>query len=497
MRLRPLSKNAVIGFRPLFQPRCRPRRELMTLAIETSCDDTSVAIVEKGSKHHETLAKLHFHKKVTSDNSEYKGVHPIRSLVSHQEHLANLVSEAISHLPDCEVGRMPESGRLRKNVCDAIDISTKRLPDFVSVTRGPGMRSNLFAGLDLAKGLTVAWQAHALTPRLVSALAQTATSPLKPEFPFLSVLASGGHTLLIQSESLTNQYVLGTTNDIAVGECLDKIARLVLPTDVLQNTRHTMYGALLEKFAFDQNGHDTNNTAAFGNDFSVPSPFQPGNIDDVTACSAEQFLRQSSRQYNFYKVPANHEEASRQNITKWGWSFNQPLTKSNGGTKIRSIELSFSGLLTAVERVIRYETDASTMKLTKVERNIDKFNLEERQDIAREAMRAAFEHVTNRVVLCLQAISKSSVNLPGVVIAGGVAANHFMRHMMRLASTLCSRGYSDIQLYFPPPAYCTDNAAMIAWAGLEMFEAGHTDSLSIRAVRKWPLDELMTPVEDG
>lgn len=52
-------------------------------------------------------------------------------------------------------------------------------------------------------------------------------------------------------------------------------------------------------------------------------------------------------------------------------------------------------------------------------------------------------------------------------------------------------------LYFPPPAYCTDNAAMIAWTGLEMFEAGHADPLSIRAIRKWPLDDLLEPPFDG
>tara|TARA_R110002003_G_scaffold207_4_gene16017 strand:+ start:10595 stop:11035 length:441 start_codon:yes stop_codon:yes gene_type:complete len=131
----------------------------MTLAIETSCDDTSVAIIEKGSRHGNTLAQLHFHKKVTSDNSEYKGVHPLRALVSHQENLARLVSEAISHLPEREHGRAPVPGASPEaKSTDAIDISTKRLPDFVSVTRGPGMRSNLFHGLDVAKGLAAAWQ---------------------------------------------------------------------------------------------------------------------------------------------------------------------------------------------------------------------------------------------------------------------------------------------------------------------------------------------------
>jgi N6-L-threonylcarbamoyladenine synthase len=125
----------------------------MTLAIETSCDDTSVAIVEKKVEHGRAVAHLHFHRKITANNAEYRGVHPIVSLRSHQETLANLVSEAISHLPP---KTSSHDGRLQPAA--VTDMTKKRLPDFISVTRGPGMRSNLFTGLDTAKGLAVAWQ---------------------------------------------------------------------------------------------------------------------------------------------------------------------------------------------------------------------------------------------------------------------------------------------------------------------------------------------------
>jgi N6-L-threonylcarbamoyladenine synthase len=67
---------------------------------------------------------------------------------------------------------------------------------------------------------------------------------------------------------------------------------------------------------------------------------------------------------------------------------------------------------------------------------------------------------------------------------------------IRLAKTLCAHGYPDVVLHFPPPKFCTDNAAMIGWAGLEMFEAGHIAPLSIRAIRKWPLDKLLDPPAD-
>jgi N6-L-threonylcarbamoyladenine synthase len=337
-------------------------------------------------------------------------------------------------------------------------------------------------------------QAHALTPRLISALDRsTITSTLEPEFPFLSVLASGGHTLLIQSSSLMDHHLLGTTNDIAIGEYLDKVARILLPTELLYTTKSTMYGALLEQFAFAQNEHEEIDVHGHKNGSSMSVP-QPSTSIGASGCPAEQYLKTTEGDYNWYEVPSNHEEALKTSVTKWGWSLNQPLITSHGGTKVNNVELSFSGLLTAVERVIRYQTDPVTRKRTKVERTADEISLEEKRHIARETMRVAFEHVSYRVVLSLQSMPGNSVPR-SVVLAGGVAANSFLRHI--LASTLCARGYHDIELYFPPPSYCTDNAAMIAWTGLEMFEAGHTDPLSIRAIRKWPLDQLLNPIVDG
>jgi N6-L-threonylcarbamoyladenine synthase len=335
-------------------------------------------------------------------------------------------------------------------------------------------------------------QAHALTPRLVSALESPTTASVEPGFPFLSVLASGGHTLLIQSLSVTEQRLLGSTNDIAVGEYLDKLARILLPTELLQTTKTTMYGALLDHFAFPNSVPD-NSAGKSPTKESCPAALQNKPVAGATGCTARQYL-EFPGDYDWYEVPSNHEDALKRSATKWGWSLNQPLITTHGGTKIKNIELSFSGLLTAAERVVRYQTDTATRKRTKIERTIDDISLEEKRDIARETMRAAFEHVSYRVILALQSMNDDSAPR-SLVLAGGVAANAFLRHI--LASTLCAHGYCDIKLYFPPPSYCTDNAAMIAWTGLEMFEAGHTDPLSIRAIRKWPLDRLLDPIVDG
>jgi N6-L-threonylcarbamoyladenine synthase len=412
----------------------------LTLAIETSCDDTSVAILEKSTcpTTSRTAAKLHFHKKTTANNAAFNGVHPLVALESHQENLAKLVAEAIDHLPLSKFGEALDSGSideddLGQEICDEVEvaqsIARKRLPDFISVTRGPGMRSNLFTGLDTAKGLAVAWQkpligvhhmqAHALTPRLVAALQTFATLRTKkraleesvhrikvePEFPFLSILASGGHTLLIHSASLTNHEIMASTSDVAIGECLDKVARTVLPAEVLQKAGNIMYGALLETFAFPRQDVQDNESELFVDDTARDKPFLLHRwlpslsskpippkaptyvLENNTA--AEYRIKYESR-YS-YTVPKNHEEALKRNVSKWGWGFNQPLSRAQGGLKSKSMEMSFSGLTTAVERVVKYQRDVHSQKLTKIERPSEDVSFEERKDLAHHAMRAAFE----------------------------------------------------------------------------------------------------------
>lgn len=211
------------------------RRLLTTLAIETSCDDTSVAVLEQTPR----ALTVHFHEKITANNDAYNGIHPLVALHSHRTHLALLVQKALSAFPR---------------------------PDFIAATRGPGMRSNLAVGLDTAKGLALGlgvpflgvhhMQAHTLTPRLVHAMDAPLIAP-EPDFPFLTVLVSGGHTMLIDSRSLTEHSILAETGDIALGDCLDKAARAILPADLLQ----APYGRALEEFAFP-NGPDCYNYEA-------------------------------------------------------------------------------------------------------------------------------------------------------------------------------------------------------------------------------------------
>jgi N6-L-threonylcarbamoyladenine synthase len=245
-----------------------------------------------------------------------------------------------------------------------------------------------------------------------------------PSFPFLSVLASGGHTLLISSISLTEHEILGSTVDIAVGECLDKVARTVLPLDILQQARSTMYGALLEEFAFART--------------SEPNSGHVREVSEKKAGHSRpgQYVleRNSARAYQAMyasRYACVVDQDIRDNTPVWAWKLTQPLTRSAGGLKSRSLEMSFSGLTTAAERVMRYKTDPTSGKLTRIERDAEKITFEERRALSKEIMRLAFGHIASRVVLALQHLSsKQSGSIPvTVVMSGGVASNSYLRYL--------------------------------------------------------------------
>jgi N6-L-threonylcarbamoyladenine synthase len=178
-----------------------------------------------------------------------------------------------------------------------------------------------------------------------------------------------------------------------------------------------MYGALLEPFALPNQPRHVSGGA-------TPSAL----ASESPVHSAESYLKAYSNHYDWYTVSMNHEEAMRRSVTKWAWALNRPLTKAGGGTKINSLEMSFSGITTMVERIVKYGIDPTTKKFNKSERAVA-ISTEEQQDLARETMRAAFEHVASRVVLGLQSLQDTTVARPAVVMAGGVAANSFLRHM--------------------------------------------------------------------
>jgi N6-L-threonylcarbamoyladenine synthase len=390
---------------------------------------------------------------ITADTRQYKGIHPIVALDSHRENLAKLVDKALRSLPapEKEDDNAGKTIRLLASH-EGGDAIMRKKPDFISVTRGPGMRSNLSTGLDTAKGLSVAWQiplvgvhhmqAHLLTPRLVSALENTNASTTTttaatatetaPDFPFLSILVSGGHSLLAHSSSVTDHSILASTSDIAIGAALDKVARLVLPPSLLATSKTTMYGKILEDFAF---------------------PNGPADYKD-------------------YQPPSTRGEEITKRVTEWGWSIALPFAET------RTLEFSFAGVASRVTKLMT-ESDPNP-------------SLDQRIALARESMRICFEHLASRTVIALQdqfppsKDANQQENIKTLVLSGGVAANKYLRKVLR--SFLDVRGFQNVEVVAPPAVLCTDNAAMIGWAGIEMFEGGWRSDLSCRAWRKWSLD---------
>ncbi|TRX98282.1 hypothetical protein FHL15_000927 [Xylaria flabelliformis] len=443
----PLSSST--PSRPRFSSE-QTRRQLVTLAIETSCDDTCVAILEKNSGG---VSRLHFNEKITSDNRAFHGVHPTVAVISHTEHLAPLIQKALRALPTvASLGSSQEGGNGKSL---SVDGCLRLKPDFVSVTRGPGMMSNIAAGLNVAKGLAIAWdvpllavnhmQAHALTPQLVSALQDTKSDQpedlaskktqnkglLSPQFPFLSLLASGGHTMLVRSNSLNDHTILANATNIAIGDMLDKCARMVLPPEVLsaRGPNFSMYGPMFEEFAF------------------------PG-----------------STEFTSYEYDYTPSDEIKLFDSGHDWTLRPPLADKG---KAAASEYDFAGLNGQVQKLMLKQPD---------------MDVDVRRIVAQATMTLVFEHLTSRLIFALQSIERSSeqTRIKTVVLSGGVASNKFLRHVVR--EMLDTRGYLDVEIVAPPVALCTDNAAMIAWTGMAMYENGWRSDLNVLALRKWPLD---------
>ena len=538
-------------------------KELLTLAIETSCDDTCVAVLESWEdsnrkdfkKRPEKVARLLFNKKITSDQRQFGGVHPAVAVEWHQRHLATLVQEAITSLPEADV-----SG----NNNPYQPTQRRRTPDLVAVTRGPGMPTSLATGMEVAKGLALAWgipvigvhhmQAHALTPQLVEALdrwdddaegpslasspwaqrqqqqqlAQAVSEPpsfeqQKPaaqekhehdddpadpslDYPYLNLLVSGGHTQLVYSSSLTSHQILCTSENIALGDMLDKAARKILPASVLSAGQNVMYAAALERFAFPQfpqgaDEHELNfdffkytpppNRAAeiapfqspYGWTLSPPLYASRKMEYNFTGLGSQaQRIAETLEGFSSYEDAANDQVIiSRE---KNSVSPDEPNTNSNSPDTEEYDTCDKPATLSPTDS----ETDSSSDALVLSPALHEEEQLEQRRYLARAVMQLAFEHLASRIVMVLQAQAKTlpkEHQVKTLVVSGGVASNQFLRHVLR--RVLEVRGFGHVEIMAPPVNLCTDNAAMIAWTGSEMYRAGWVSKLDMLPIKRWSL----------
>jgi N6-L-threonylcarbamoyladenine synthase len=171
---------------------------MITLGIETSCDETSVAIIKDGTLTANLISSQHFHK-------NYGGVVPELSSRAHIQIITPLIKEA-----------------LRISSTNLRDI------DLISATAGPGLIGALLVGLTFAKGLALSLEKHFIAVNHIEGhIFSGFLMPDKPDFPFLCLVVSGGHTLLLFVKNFNEIYKLGTTVDDAAGEAFDKVSKLL------------------------------------------------------------------------------------------------------------------------------------------------------------------------------------------------------------------------------------------------------------------------------
>ncbi|MBC2883847.1 tRNA (adenosine(37)-N6)-threonylcarbamoyltransferase complex transferase subunit TsaD [Ochrobactrum sp. CM-21-5] len=346
------------------------------LGIETSCDETAAAIVERDDNGDGRILSNVVLSQIV-EHEPYGGVVPEIAARAHVEALDTLV------------GRALEDAGMKLDEVDA-----------VAATAGPGLIGGLIVGLMTAKALAMAahkpfyavnhLEGHALTARLTDRLA----------FPYLLLLVSGGHTQMVLVRGLGRYERLGTTIDDALGEAFDKTAKLLgLPYPG---------GPAVERMAL-QGDPDR---------FALPRP-----------------LKGEAR-----------------------------------------LDFSFSGLKTAVRQTATQLVPLSDQDVA---------------DVCASFQAAVADTLADRVKRSLERFQSefSDCATPSLVVAGGVAANKTLRTSLE---QLCTRyGFSFIA---PPLNLCTDNAAMIAWAGAERAATQAPDPLDLAPRSRWPLDEKSAPV---
>lgn len=334
---------------------------MRVLGIETSCDETGVAIYDdvNGLLANQLYSQVKLH-------ADYGGVVPELASRDHVRKTVPLIQAALK-----------QAGLTAQDI------------DGVAWTAGPGLVGALLVGATIGRALAFAWDVPAVpVHHMEGHLLAPMLEDNPPEFPFVALLVSGGHTQLISVTGIGEYTLLGESIDDAAGEAFDKTAKLL------------------------------------GLDY-------PGG--PLLAKMAQQ------------------GQAGR-------FTFPRPMTDRPG------MDFSFSGLKTFAANTIREnDSDAQT-----------------HADIAR-----AFEDavVDTLAIKCKRALE--STGFKRLVIAGGVSANQTLRR--KLAEMMQARGG---EVFYARPEFCTDNGAMIAYAGMVRLKGGTRGELSVTVRPRWPLAEL-------
>ncbi|MBX2808463.1 MAG: tRNA (adenosine(37)-N6)-threonylcarbamoyltransferase complex transferase subunit TsaD [Cellvibrionaceae bacterium] len=339
---------------------------MRVLGIETSCDETGVAIYDKhqGLLGHQLYSQIDLH-------GDYGGVVPELASRDHIRKLLPLIT------------RLLDLCQLRKQQLDGI-----------AYTRGPGLVGALMVGTCTGRALAFSlgipaigvhhMEGHLLAPML---------EETPPKVPFVALLVSGGHTQLVRVDGIGQYRLLGESLDDAAGEAFDKAAKML----------------------------------------------------DLDYPGGPQIARYAERG------------------TPGRFQFPRPMIDRPG------LDFSFSGLKThTLNTVNKYAGDQG---------------LPDEQTCADIAY--AFQHavVDTLIIKCRRALEQEGLST--LVIAGGVSANSYLRQQLHTALAKINAS-----VFYARHEFCTDNGAMIAYAGCQRLAAGQHDDLSLSVTSRWSLDTL-------
>jgi len=334
------------------------------LGIESSCDETGVAIYDDEAG---LIADLLYSQAET--HAAYGGVVPELASRDHIRKTLPMIQQALN-----------ESG---SNPTDITGIA---------YTAGPGLVGALMVGASIAKSLALAWDVPAIgIHHMEGHLLAPMLSADPPDYPFVALLVSGGHTQMLACQGLGQYELLGESVDDAAGEAFDKVAKML----------------------------------------NLGYPGGP----------AIAKLAETGRSDRF--------------------QFPRPMTDRPG------LDFSFSGLKTYTMNTLRAIATPTR---------------QDHADIARAFQQAVVDTIR---IKCKRALEQTTLRT--LVVAGGVSANTELRNALsamgkELGCRLC---YPELRL-------CTDNGAMIAYAGMARLKAGHEEGLAIHVRPRWPITQINT-----
>ena len=334
------------------------------LGIESSCDETAAAVVDSSGRVLSDVVASQ-----VAVHEPYGGVVPELASRAHLQNVVPVIERALA----------PIEGGLASL-------------DAIAVTHGPGLVGALLVGVQCAKGMAFASGLplvgvdHLMGHLLAVFLQRGEEPPARPEFPYVALLVSGGHTAIYEVRAPGDAAILGQTRDDAAGEAFDKVAKLL------------------------QLG------------------YPGGPIVDRLAAQGDKR------------------------------AVELPIPMSSK----RTLDFSFSGLKTAVARHVRDEGVPQTEQAM--------------ADLCASFQRSAVTVLAKKAVhACVQR------EIPRLVLGGGVAANRGLRAACKVLADK-----HRVALFVPPVASCTDNAAMIAYAGALRFLEGARDGAALQTYSRSP-----------